>query len=370
MDVPVWFAFAWCAAAQAASGVTDKEIRLGMVNALSGPASGLGTALKDGAQALFDRVNAEGGVNGRKITLVSVDDGYEPAKTVAATKQLLDSGDVLALVGYVGTPTSTAVLPLVDKTGIPYLFPFTGAEFLRDPVNKWVFTLRASYFDETEALVEHFTRKMKLSKIAIFIQDDAFGEAGKAGVTRALAKRALKVTQEARYTRNTVEVDAGIAQLVRAAPEVVIFVGTYKPLAAAVRKAKAAGLHATFATVSFIGTSEFIQEAGADSDGVYISQVVPAPDDMSVPLVKQFNQDLKSGNHGYTALEGYADAAVLVAALRKTGAGLSGDSLVHTLDGLTADLGGFRVSFSPNNHQGSDRVFLTEIAGGKAIAVH
>ncbi len=341
-----------------------------MVNALTGPASGLGTELKAGAEGLFNRVNAEGGVNGRKISLVSVDDGYEPAKTVAATKQLLDGGNVLALVGYVGTPTSSAVLPMIDKTGIPYLFPFTGAEFLRDPVDKWVFTLRASYFDETEALVEHFTRKMKFSRIAILIQDDACGEAGKAGVTRALAKRGLKVAQEARYTRNTLDVDAGITQLAHGAPEAIVFVGTYKPLAAAVKKAKAAGLHAAFATVSFIGTSDFIQAAGADSEGVYISQVVPAPDDLSVPLVKQFNQDLKGGEHGYTALEGYTDAAVLVAALKKAGPGLTGESLVHALEGLSADLGGFRVSYSPNNHQGSDRVFLTQVTGGKATPVH
>lgn len=354
----------------AEDGVSDKEIRIGMANALSGAASGLGTHLKAGAQAYFTAINAAGGIHGRKLVLVSEDDGYEPEKTVAATRKLIEQDKVFSLLGYVGTPTSAAAVPQVSKAGIPYLFAFTGAEFLRNPVNKWVFNVRASYFDETEMMVERLTKDLGVKKIALFIQDDAFGEAGKAGTMRALHKRNMKPVEEARYKRNTVEVDEGVAKLKAAQPEAVVFVGTYKSLAATVKKAREAGVNAKFLTVSFIGTSDFIKEAGADSDGVYITQVMPSPDDASVPLVKQYQQDMKGGNLNYTSLEGYADAVVLVDALKKTGSNPTRASLVGTLEGMKTDIGGVPVHFSSTNHSGTGLVFVTRVQGGKAVPVN
>lgn len=356
-------------AAHADDGVNAKEIRIGMANALSGPASGLGTNLKAGADAYFERVNAAGGVNGRKIVLVSLDDGYEPEKSAAATRTLIEQEKVLALFGYVGTPTSTASVPLASRAGVPYLFPFTGAEFLRTPVNKWVFNVRASYFDETETMVERLTRDAGAKRIALFIQDDAFGEAGKAGINRALHKRGMKVAEEARYKRNTMEVDEGLAKIKAAAPDAVVFVGTYKPFAAIVKKARAAGIQAKFMTVSFIGTADFIREAGAEGNGVYITQVMPSPDASTAPLVKQFQQDMKGGPVNYSSLEGYANAAVLVEALRKTGANPSRAGLVGSLEGLNVDLGGLKIGFSASNHQGARDVFLTVVRDGRAVQV-
>lgn len=353
--------------ARAEDGVSDKEIRIGMANALTGPASGLGTQLKAGAEAYIATVNASGGVNGRKLTLVSEDDGYAPEKTAAATRKLIEQEKVFSLFGYVGTPTSAAAIPQVSRAGVPYLFAFTGAEFLRNPVNKWVFNVRASYFDETEIMVERLTKDLGVKKIALFIQDDAFGEAGKAGTMRALHKRSMKPVEEARYKRNTVDVDEGLAKLKAAQPEAVIFVGTYKSLAATVKKAKAVGVTARFLTVSFIGTSDFIKEAGADGEGVYITQVMPSPDDTSVPLVKQYQQDMKGGSINYTSLEGYADAVVLVEALKKTGASPTRSGLVAALEGLKADIGGLQIGYSATNHQGSNQVFVTKVQGGKAV---
>lgn len=355
--------------AHAEDGVTDKEIRIGMANALSGPASGLGVNLKAGAEAYLARVNAEGGVHGRKLVLVSADDGYEPEKSAQATRKLIEQDKVFALFGYVGTPTSAAAVPLASRASVPYLFPFTGAEFLRNPVNKWVFNVRASYFDETETMIERLTKDAAASRIALFIQDDAFGEAGKAGVNRALHKRGMKVAEEARYKRNTVEVDEGLARIKAAAPDAVIFVGTYKPFAVIVKKARAAGIKAKFMTVSFIGTADFIREAGADGDGVYITQVMPSPDNTSAPLVKQFQQDMKGGPVNYSSLEGYADAAVLVAALNKAGANPGRAAFVSALESLSADLGGLKVAFSATSHQGARDVFLTVVRGGKAVPV-
>ena len=355
--------------ASAQEGVSEKEIRIGMANALSGPASGLGVNLKAGADAYLARVNAAGGVNGRKIVLLSKDDGYEPEKTAAATRALIEQDKVFALFGYVGTPTSTAAVPLASRASVPYLFPFTGAEFLRNPVNKWVFNVRASYFDETETMVERLTKDAGAKKIALFLQDDAFGEAGKAGINRALHRRGMKVAEEARYKRNTTEVDEGMAKIKAAAPDAVVFVGTYKPFVEIIKKAKAAGLKAKFMTVSFIGTSDFIREAGADGEGVYITQVMPSPDNTAAPLVKQFQDDMKGGPVNYSSLEGYANAAVLTEALKKAGANPTRATFLTALESFSADLGGLKVAFSATSHQGAKDVFLTIVRGGKAVQV-
>jgi len=354
----------------AEDGVSLSDIRIGMANALSGPAAGLGSQLKAGATAYFDKVNAAGGVNGRKIRLISVDDGYEPERSAAATKKLIESEKVFALFGYVGTPTSTAAVPIASRAGVPYLFPFTGAEFLRNPVNKQVFNLRASYFDETETMIERLTTDLGMKKIALFIQDDAFGEAGKAGVSRAMHKRGLKVVTEARYTRNTVDIENGLARLKADAPEAVVFIGTYKPFALLVKRAREAGLKAKFLTVSFIGTADFIKQAGADGNGVIISQVLPSPDDASVPLVKRYQADVKAGERNYGSLEGYADAVVLVEALKKTGDEPTLAGLLKALEELNFDLGGITVTFSGENHQGLNRVFLTRVKDGKAVPIN
>ena len=354
--------------AYAEDGVTDKEIRIGMANALTGPALGLGTNLKVGAEAYIARVNAAGGVNGRRIVLVSKDDGYEPEKSAAATKALIEQDKVFVLFGYVGTPTSAAAVPLAARASVPYLFPFTGAEFLRNPVNKWVFNVRASYFDETETMVERLTKDVGAKKIALFIQDDAFGEAGKAGVNRALHRRNMKVAEEARFKRNTLDVDEGLAKIRAAAPDGVVFIGTYAPFAAIVKKAKAQGIKAKFMTVSFVGTADFIREAGADGDGVYITQVMPSPDG-GAPLVKQFLQQMKGGPVNYSSLEGYVDAMVLVEALKKAGANPTRATFTSALEGLNTDLGGLKIGFSAANHQGAKDVFLTVVRGGKAVQV-
>lgn len=354
--------------ARAEDGVTDTEIRIGMANALTGPASGLGTDLKTGATAFLTRINAAGGVNGRKVVLVSKDDGYEPKNTASATQALIEKDKVFALFGYVGTPTSAAAVPLASRSSVPYLFPFTGAEFLRNPVNKFVFNVRASYFDETELMIERLTKDIGAKKIMLFIQDDAFGEAGKAGVNRALHKRGMAAAEEARYKRNTLGVDEGVAKIKAAAPDAVIFVGTYASLSAAVKKAKAQGIKAPFMTVSFIGTERFIQEAGADGDGVYITQVMPALDS-GVPVVAQYLGDMKGGPINYSSLEGYVDAAVLVEALKKAGANPTRAGLVGALEGLSADIGGLKIAFSAANHQGMKNVFLTVVRGGKAVQV-
>lgn len=358
--------------AHAADGVSATEVSIGMANALSGPAAGLGTNMRDGSLVYFNKINAAGGVNGRKIKLISVDDGYEPEKSAAATQQLIEKDQVFALFGYVGTPTSKAAVPFASKAEVPYIAPFTGAEVLRNPVNKVVFNVRASYFDETEAMVEHLTKDLGIKKVAVFIQEDAYGDAGKAGVNRALNKRSMTLSGEAKYKRNTVEVDGAVAALKAANPEAIVMVGTYHACSAFVKKAKAAGLNAKFLNVSFVGTSDFIKEAGADGEGVYITQVMPSPDDAGIAIVKQYQADMKAAGKtdlNYTNLEGYIDAVVLVEGLKKAGSTLTRATFMDALNQLKIDIGGLKVALTPTDHQGLSEVYLTQVKNGKAVTI-
>jgi len=166
------------ASARGEHGVSDSEIKIGMSNAQTGNAAALGSGVKSGAETYFNKINSSGGVNGRKVNLVAYDDGYEPAKCKGNTQKLLEQDDVFALFGYVGTPTSAAILPILSNTDAIYFGPFTGAASLRTPVKKNIFNVRASYGDETDGLVEHLTTDLKLNKVGIFIQDDAYGAAG------------------------------------------------------------------------------------------------------------------------------------------------------------------------------------------------
>lgn len=364
----VWAIFT-CSAAIAEPGLTAHEVRIGMVNAQSGPAAALGLSMHSGVQAYFDRINIQGGVNGRRITLLSQDDGYEPNRTAANTQNLLNTQQAFALLGYVGTPTSRAALPLAIAAQVPYLFPLTGAEFLRAPAKPGVFNVRASYIEETEHLVERVTTDLQLSKIAILMQDDSFGEAVKSGLSGALSKRGLSLHAEARVQRNSLQVAHAIQALQGPQPEAVFFVGTYKQLAAAVKEAKAQNFNTRFLSVSFIGSECLIQLAGLDAEGVYITQVVPSPHDSSLALVKAYQADMPTGEFNHVSLEGYISAAVFVQALQNAAEPLTRNSFLHALEHLDTDLGGFKVSFSRNDHQGSSAIFLTRIENGRARTV-
>ena len=260
-------------------------------------------------------------------------------------------------------------MPAVLAAGVPYLFPFSGAEVLRQPVHPWVFNVRASYFAETEMLAGYMTEELGLRRIALLMQDDSFGESAKSGLAGALHQRDLKLQAEARFLRNSLEVGDALERLRAVQPQAIFFVGTYKQLAAAIRQARAKGMKARFFSVSFVGTESFIAEAGPLAEDVLISQVVPSPEDVSLPLVRDYRADMAGSPMGYTSLEGYINAAVLVEALRRAGPQPTRARLVKELSTLDIDLGGFRVTFGPNDHQGSDAVFLTRIEQGRAVPV-
>ena len=355
----------------AEQGVTDKEILVGMSNALTGPASALGTGMKTGALTYFNKVNAAGGVHGRKIQLISYDDGYEPKNTVNTTNKLIVTDKVFALFGYVGTPTASAIVPIINNKKIPFFGPFTGAEFLRKPVNKYIFNVRASYFDEAEEQVRYLTTK-GIKKIGILFQNDAYGLAVKGGVIKALGKRSMTLAGEGHFERNTVEIEAGLAALKKANPEAVIMVGTYKAMAAFIKKAKSEGFNPVFLNVSFVGTAALVKELGGAGDGVIITQVMPSPTDGSMPLVKQYRADMQAAGHrelDYTDLEGYVDAVVFVEILKKAGGNLSRESFLAAAEGLNASKDGMNFRFTETNHQALESVYMTRISGNKVVPV-
>jgi len=351
-------------------GVTQHEIVIGMSNALSGPAAALGTGVKAGAHAYFKKINDAGGVQGRKIKIISYDDGYEPKRTVENTNRLINEDRVFALFGYVGTPTSTAVLPVINKEKMLYWGPFTGAEFLRSPVSRSIFNVRGSYFDEAERQVQYLTESLGKKKIGMFIQNDAYGLAVKGGVVKALKKRGLDIAGEGTYERNTENVDAGLTAVKAFKPDAVIMVGTYKAMAAFIKKAKAQGFNPLFLNVSFVGTAALVKELAGEGDGVIITEVMPSPHDSQLPIVLQYRKDMKAaGNHDldYTDLEGYVDAVVFVEVLKKVGGPLTHESFIAAAESLNATVGGLPFSFSPANHQAMSKIYLTKITGSRVV---
>ena len=365
---------ALAAAAPAEDGVTDTEVAIGQCAALDGPAAGLGTGVNKGLRASFDELNAKGGVAGRRLRLVAIDDGYDPQRCLDGTLRLIEDDKVFALAGYVGTPTAKKVAPLLEETQVPVVGLFTGAMFLRQPVQRQVFNIRASYNDETDALIEHLTKVQRAARVAVFYQNDAFGRSGLSGTEKALQKRGMQVVAKGSFERNTLEVAEGLARIAEAKPDAVVMVGPYRPVAAFTTQARAAGLTAALGTISFVGTENLIKELGPAADGIVISQVVPPPTEAAVPLVRDFQAALRSSfpdaSPTYVSLEGYVYGRVLALALERAGRDLRRERLVEALEGLTsADLGGLQVSFGKTNHQASNQVFLTKVVAGKAQTI-
>jgi branched-chain amino acid transport system substrate-binding protein len=353
---------ALCAAAE--TGVTANSILIGQSAAFSGAASELGTEMRAGAMAYFQAVNAAGGVNGRKIELRSLDDGYESDRAAANTKKLIDDG-VFLLFGYVGTPTSNASKPIFTAARVPFVGPFTGAESLRNPLNRYIFNIRASYYDETDKLVAQLVGQT-LDRIAVFYQNDDYGKAGLAGVERAMQKRNLKIIATGTVERNTTDVAAAVASIGKADPQGVIMISAYKSCAAFIKAMRAKDYNPQFLNVSFVGSKALAHESGPAGRGVGVSQVVPFPWNLSARVVKDYQQLLEAStgkqNYSFTSLEGFIAAKVLVEGLRRTGADLTRERFINAMEQIRDfDVGGYTVNFSPTDHNGSKFVELTVI---------
>ena len=364
-------AFFSLSAAAADNGVTSGEILIGQFAAQSGPAAELGKRMQVGILTYFDAINAAGGVNGRKLKLVSRDDGYESERAAAAVKALISEDKVFALVGSVGTPTTLAAVPAINEEKIPLVGLFTGAQALREPFNRNLFHVRASYFDETERIVQHLTT-LGIQRIGVFYQNDSYGKAGLEGVTRALARRNLKPAATTTVERNSVEIGPALAEFMKAPPEAIVQISAYKSCAALIKQARAKGYGGQFFNVSFVGSKALADELGDTGSGVTISQVVPFPYIPSSAIVREYQKRMTDAGHkdfDFSSMEGYLSARILVEGLRRAGRSLSREGLVTALESLrNHDLGGFIVNYSPESHEGSRYTDLTIIGrGGRFI---
>lgn len=355
-------------------GISDTEIRLGMVNAQSGAAAGLGQGMRTGALAVFNEVNANGGIHGRRITLLVDDDAYDPNKAIDATLKMIEKQKVFALFGYVGTPTANAVLPIIEDAKIPLIGLFTGAMTLRKPVVPEVVNIRASYDDETEMLVDHFVKDKGAKRFAVFYQDDGYGLAVLGGTERALKRRGIDIVIKATFQRGTIATKAGLATLIENKPDVVIMVGPYAPLSAFIKDARTERLAASLATVSFVGTDDFLRLVGTDGDGVVISQVVPFPENHDLPLAREcaalIEKYAPGEKLGFVNFEGCITAKAMVIALTKAGSALTRTNLIQAFESFKElDIGGMQLNLAPENHQASNLVILTQISGGKVRSI-
>jgi ABC-type branched-subunit amino acid transport system substrate-binding protein len=346
-------------------GVTADKILLGQAAVFTGPAAQLGIQMRNGVKAYIDFVNEKGGVHGRKIELVTEDDKYESSVAPTASQALIEKHKVFALLGYVGTPTGVAHLKVTTAAKVPLVGMFTGAEVLRVPMSRYVFHVRASYYDETDKIVEQVVSTGG-RKIAVFYQNDAYGEAGRKGTELALERRKMKIHSQGTVERNTVQVEAAAKAIHASQPDAVVMVSAYTSIAAFVRAMQKQGSAATFYNVSFVGSKALADALGQDGVGVAISQVVPFPWGTSVPVVKEYQQlAKKSGytDYNFSALEGFLSAKVMVEGLKRAGKNPTREGLVDALEKMQdVDLGGFFIGYSPTNRAGSRFVDLTIIS--------
>jgi len=347
----------------AETGVSESTILVGQSAPLSGPSQELGNDMKLGIQLYFDHVNSQGGINGRKLELKVLDDGYEPDRTAANTRQLTQKEGVFSLLGYVGTPTSVAAMQVSNPAKVPFVGAFTGSEALRAPFNRYVFNIRASYAEECERIVENFT-SLNVKRIAVLFQNDAFGKAVLSGVERAMEKRGLQVLHSTSIERNSLNVAPAAKSIAAAGPDMVIMAVPYKPAAAFVNAIREAGAAPQFYTVSFVGPQALARELGANGAGVGISQVMPFPWSINAPIVREYQKMLTKtdakAEPSYVSLEGFIAAKVFAEGVKRAGKDLTRDKFIAAMESMrNYDAGGYAVSFAPNDHNGSKFVELT-----------
>ena len=364
-------ALLFAGAALATDGVTDTRILFGMSSPLSGPTGAYGRQMKEGITAAFAQVNALGGVAGRKLELVALDDGYETEPAVANARRLVTQDKVFALMGFYGSSPTAAVLPVLDETGVPLIGTISGAEALRKPVNRHMFHLRASYGDETAAIVKNLTT-VGLNRVAVLYQDDGFGKAGLKGVNDALALHKLAPVATASVPRNSVDVAAAVTAISKADAQAVVMVTLYRPTAEFIKQMRSAGASPFFVALSPVGTDQLIAELGPDNTrGIQVSQVIPYPWGDKLEVVREYKKALtaysKNAQFSYYGLEGYLNARLVVAALERAGANPSREKLMAALRSGPFNLAGYRVNFAQGSNSGSNYVEISVVGANGRI---
>lgn len=342
---------------------------LGQSAPFSGPSAYLGEHFSRGAQVVFDQVNAQGGVFGRKIVLLKRDDQLVPELTQVNTKLLIAQDDVFALFGFVGAATSNAAMPVFTEARVPFFAPYSGSDSLRTPFNRYIFNVRASHGREIAKLVEQLVTTYA-SNVAVFYQYDSEGWAGLASVERTLKRFKLVPVAVGAVDRNSTDVAVAVSHIAPKAPGAVIMICTYQSAVAFIKQMRRSGYHGQLVSVSSVGSQSLLSEAGKDGYGVVVSQVVPFPWSPSVGIVQEYQRAMERAGtkeFDFTSLEGFIAAKALVEGLERAGKNLTREKFIAALESFHQfDLGDFLVNFFPADHSKGNFVDLTIIdAGGK-----
>lgn len=339
----------------------QEAIRLGMSAPFSGPSAQLGQQFSQGANLVFEALNTEGGIGGKPIQLLTADDGYEPLRTVENTRRFIREHQVFALFGYVGTPTTNAVLPLLRKHQLPFLAPFTGADILRQPEDAFIFNFRASYREEAARQAKYFVDERQLKRVALLIQADEFGASVEKWFKAELLKRQLKPVTTIRFQRNSTEMQSAITQLKQANPEVVLTVGPYLPIAHAIMAGQKQNFNPVYSILSFSGASQ-LQQLIKPPYKVYATMVIPDPNDQDSDLAAAYRQAALAKNVATTdiGLEGFAAASVIVAAFKNCSINLNQQCLMQQLPLLK--IYDFELDYAASSHQASQQIFLYQLS--------
>lgn len=345
----------------------EPPIVVGQSCALSGPARNLGLGMRAGLLAAFAQINEKGGIKSRKIQLISLDDSYEPDKAVANTIRLINEYQVFLLIGEVGTPTSRAVLPLIERYRIPFFAPFTGDELLRNPFNPLIINVRPGYYQEMEALIHYLVDKKDLKRIACFYQNDTYGFAGLNGLKAALKRRDMSLVAQGSYERNTVAVMGALKKIAAQQPDAIVMVGAYSACAEFIKLYKTkVKSHPIFCNISFVGTESLYNELGNYGSNVIVSQVVPHPLNETLTIAKDYREAMDRYQHdspiSFTSFEGYIAGRLFAKVMETIDGELTRERFIKTLERTKIfEIGGLTLQFSENDHQGLDEIYLTTI---------
>ncbi len=358
------------------AGVSDSEILIGSSCPLSGHASFLGTQSIHGVQSYLNYVNEWGGVNGRLIRLITYDDAYDPALCISNTQKLITEDKVFALTSYVGTPTAVKVIPMVQEAGIPLVGFFSGARVLREPCQRYIFNIRASYYEETGQLIDHFVRNLGITRVAIFYQHDEFGFDGLSGTEIALQQHGLGPVAKASYIRGSMDVEDAADLICSSDAEAVVMIGTYGPCAKFVRLVRQRKNAMIFHAVSFVGAEELVKILGPEAEGIIVTQVVPPPwETVLLPAADQYTRLLlryfPDEQASFVGFEGFLNAVVLVEGLKRAGRNLTRKGLVGAVEGIhqfSLQIAN-SLDYSPSNHQGLRYVYFTRITDGRPALI-
>lgn len=357
-------------AAQAADPAGE-VIKIGMVNDQTGANKGSGRGMKVGVHAYFKWVNEKGGVNGRKMELVTVDDQMVTDKTIDGLLKLVEEQKVFAVVGSVGTSNCVASLPIVKEYQLPYINPRSGASELRAPVIREVIHIRASYQQEVDRIVDQLIKE-GARRFAVFYQNDGLGTDILASTERAVKRHGLALVSKGSFERRTTAVTAGLASIIAGKPDAIIVGAVYAPGAEFIKLARKEGVKAHLAACSFAGGSNLVKAVGPAAEGLIMTQVVPELDDLTLPITKECKEAIEKNpeevGFNTVTLEGCMAAKSMVMALQKAGSPPTRTGFLKAYESMKdADMGGVKLTFTPQDHQGQNNVYLQIVQGSKLI---